>query len=162
MSSTCTITFKKLLDVILTCCRLINTSISGAWPPVAMGPDVQPVGEEQLYDKDERLQERRLESNWTDRLGAELLRGEGCDWTDSPGGEGRQGWQGQVRGVSRRGMEGEMGSRAGGAWGRTGDQPFSFTVGDPGSLWGGITCRRVDERSEKCDVSNRWTQSKHI
>lgn len=27
------------------------------------------------------------------------------------------------------------------------DQPFSFTVGDPGSLWGGITCRRVDRRN---------------
>lgn len=26
-------------------------------------------------------------------------------------------------------------------------QPFSFTVGDPGSLWGGITCRRVDMRN---------------
>lgn len=28
------------------------------------------------------------------------------------------------------------------------DQPFSFTVGDPGSLWGGITCRRVDRRHQ--------------
>lgn len=28
------------------------------------------------------------------------------------------------------------------------DQPFSFTVWDPGSLWGGITCRKVDRRNK--------------
>ncbi len=32
--------------------------------------------------------------------------------------------------------------------GEDGDQPFSFTVGDPGSLWGGITCRKVNRRDE--------------
>lgn len=28
--------------------------------------------------------------------------------------------------------------------GKAGDQPFSLTVRDPGSLWGNITCRRMD------------------
>jgi len=28
-----------------------------------------------------------------------------------------------------------------------GDQPFSFTVGDPGSLWGGITYGVIDKKN---------------
>lgn len=30
-----------------------------------------------------------------------------------------------------------------------GDQPFSFTVGDPGSLLGGITCKTTNGRQVK-------------
>lgn len=43
-------------------------------------------------------------------------------------------------------QERNMGRRATGPEARTGDQPFSFTVGDPGSLWGNITCRRGDRK----------------
>lgn len=50
------------------------------------------------------------------------------------------------RGLSRRKKEGKKGVQSSRNLGEDRDQPFSFTVGDPGSLWGGITCRRVDRR----------------
>ena len=42
--------------------------------------------------------------------------------------------------------EGEDGVQNSRKLGEDRDQPFFFTVGDPGSLWGGITCRRRDRR----------------
>lgn len=35
------------------------------------------------------------------------------------------------------------------------DQPFSFTAGDPGNLWSGITCRRTDRKDTFTGVNER-------
>lgn len=56
----------------------------------------------------------------------------------------RWGYCSRKRGIHRREKEGKLGCRAAGTQGKDRDQPFSFTVGDSGNLWGGITCKRVD------------------
>lgn len=96
-----------------------------------MGPGEQPVGEEYLYDKDERLQERRLEWNWTDRPGAELLRGE--DATGRTVLEVKDDRGGRVRlGGSEQSGEGSKQEREGG---RDGEQSSRSLGEDGGSAF---------------------------
>lgn len=38
--------------------------------------------------------------------------------------------------------------------GKAGDQPFSLTVRDPGSLWGNITCRRMDTEGKMTTLAS--------
>lgn len=44
--------------------------------------------------------------------------------------------------------EGKEGVRSSRTLGENGAQPFSFTAGDPGSLWGGITYKRTKRRDK--------------
>lgn len=56
--------------------------------------------------------------------------------------------------LHRREKEGKMGCRAARTRGKDKDQPFSFTVGDSGNLWGGITCKSGHE------TPNHWSDIK--
>lgn len=62
--------------------------------------------------------------------------------------ERRGGWRGQVQGPVAFVVAGN--DRVQSRWspGEDGDQLFSFTVGDPGSLSGGITCRQETDRRQ--------------